>query len=41
MKLQRAHWLVIVLVAIPLAYLITISLMPTVIITGIHWYRWR
>jgi hypothetical protein len=38
MKLKKAHWLIIVLVAIPLAYLIVISVMPTFIITGIHWH---
>ncbi len=40
MKLRRVHWLVIVLVAIPLAYLLIISVIPTDIIVGFHWHGW-
>jgi hypothetical protein len=41
MKLKRANWLFIALVAIPLVYLTAVSFLPTLMITGIHWHQRR
>jgi hypothetical protein len=39
MKSKRRIWLIVLLIAIPLVYLLIINLVPTFLISGFRWLR--